>query len=116
MTFSMPFTENETKHLIYLLNCEYREKRLLRETIVKNIMLCKYTEDRVRHTKQELDHLKDELVANQLLVHKLDDHLTDLIRGHQLQSLEELEEPNFLGPEANRHLKLLTTKPQDETN
>ena len=79
-------------------------------------MLCKYTKDRVRHTKQELDHLKDELVANQLLVHKLDDHLTDLIRGHQLQSLEELEEPNFLGPEANRHLKLLTTKPQNETD
>ena len=39
MTFSMPFTENETKHLIYLLNCEYREKRLLRETIVKKIMI-----------------------------------------------------------------------------
>ena len=49
-------------------------------------------------------------------MHKLDDHLTDLIRGHQLQSLEELEEPNFLGTEATRHLKLLTTKPHDETD
>ena len=116
MTFSMPFTENETKHLIYLLNCEYRENRLLRETIVKKMMINVYSGDKFGSIKQELDHLKDELIANQLLVHKLDDHLTDLIRGHQLQSLEELEEPNFLGPEANRHLKLLTTKPQNETD
>ena len=57
-----------------------------------------------------------EMKENQILANKLDDHLTDLIRGHQLQSLEELEEPNFLGPEANRHLKLLTTKPQNETD
>ena len=56
------------------------------------------------------------MAANQRLVHKLDDHLTDLIRGHQLQSLEELEEPDFLGPVAKHHLKLLTTKPQNETD
>ena len=115
MTFSMPFTENETKHLIYLLNCEYRKKRELREKMMSNIYIThKYP--KVIHLEQELNHLKDELLANQSLVHKLDDHLTDLIRGHQLQSLEELEEPNFLGPEANRHLKLLTTKPQNETD
>ena len=103
----MPFTENETKHLIYLLNCEYKRKRDLREKITFNLA------KPVHHLLQELDHLKDELIANQLLVHKLDDHLTDLKRGH---TLEELEEPNFLGPEANRHLKLLTTKPQTETD
>ena len=115
MTFSMPFTENETKHLIYLLNCEYRKKRELREKMMSNIYIThKYP--KIIHLGQELDHLKDELVANQSLVHKLDDHLTDLIRGHQLQNLEELEEPNFLGPEATRHLKLLTTKPQNETD
>ena len=115
MTFSMPFTENETKHLIYLLNCEYKKKRELREKMMSNIYKS-FKYPKVIHLEQELNHLKEELVANQLLVHKLDDHLTDLIRGHQLQSLEELEEPNFLGPEANSHLKLLTTKPQNETD
>ena len=112
MTFSMPFTENETKHLIYLLNCEYRKKREIRERMLSNFYLI------LKSTsfKQELDDLSKEMKANQILANKLDDHLTDLIRGHQLQSLEELEEPNFLGPEANRHLKLLTTKPQNETD
>ena len=110
MTFSMPFTQNETKHLIYLLNCEYKKKRDLRDKISFNIARP------VHHLLQELDHLKEEMAANQRLVHKLDDHLTDLIRGHQLTSLEELEEPDFLGPEAKHHLKLLTTKPQNETD
>jgi len=115
MTFTMPFTKNETQHLIYLLNCEYKEKRQLRETIITNIMLCKYTEDRVRHTKQELDYLKDELVANQLLVHKLDDHLTDLGRGRTLDLPEEI--PEFSGKNNPlNHFKKLTIVPDNETD
>jgi len=104
MSFTMPFSENETKHLIFLLNCEYKRKRDLREKITLNLARP------VHHLLQELNHLKDEMAANQRLVHKLDDHLTDLIRGHTL------DEPNFLGVEANRHLKLLTTRPQNETD
>lgn len=115
MTFTMPFSQNETQHLIYLLNCEYRKKRELREKMLSNIYKS-FKYPKVIHLEQELHHLKDELVANQLLVHKLDDHLTDLRRGHPLENLEELEEPTFLGSEASRHLKLLTTKPQNETD
>ena len=53
MTFSMPFTENETKHLIYLLNCEYRKKREIRERMLSNFYLI------LKSTsfKQELDDL-----------------------------------------------------------
>ena len=113
----MPFSQNETQHLIYLLNCEYRKKRELREKMLSNIYKS-FKYPKVLNLEQELDHLKDELVANQLLVHKLDDHLTDLRRGNTLETIEDLEEEerSFLGSEASRHLKLLTTKPQDETD
>ena len=114
MTFTMPFSQNETQHLIYLLNCEYRKKRELREKMLSNIYKS-FKYPKVIHLEQELDHLKDELVANQLLVHKLDDHLTDLGRGRTLDLPEEI--PEFSG-ENNplNHFKKLTIVPDNETD
>tara|TARA_X000001388_G_scaffold26659_1_gene18780 strand:- start:5379 stop:5723 length:345 start_codon:yes stop_codon:yes gene_type:complete len=114
MTFTMPFSKNETQHLIYLLNCEYKKKRELREKMLSNIYKS-FKYPKVIHLEQELDHLKDELVANQLLVHKLDDHLTDLGRGRTLDLPEEI--PEFSG-ENNplNHFKKLTIVPDNETD
>ena len=114
MTFTMPFTQNETQHLIYLLNCEYKKKRELREKMLSNIYKS-FKYPKVLNLEQELDHLKDELVANQLLVHKLDDHLTDLGRGRTLDLPEEI--PEFSG-ENNplNHFKKLTIVPDNETD
>ena len=114
MTFTMPFSQNETQHLIYLLNCEYRKKRELREKMLSNIYKS-FKYPKVLNLEQELDHLKDELVANQLLVHKLDDHLTDLGRGRTLDLPEEI--PEFSG-ENNplNHFKKLTIVPDNETD
>ena len=114
MTFTMPFSQNETQHLIYLLNCEYKKKRELREKMLSNIYKS-FKYPKVLNLEQELDHLKDELVANQLLVHKLDDHLTDLGRGRTLDLPEEI--PEFSG-ENNplNHFKKLTIVPDNETD
>ena len=114
MTYTMPFSQNETQHLIYLLNCEYKKKRELREKMLSNIYKS-FKYPKVIHLEQELDHLKDELVANQLLVHKLDDHLTDLGRGRTLDLPEEI--PEFSG-ENNplNHFKKLTIVPDNETD
>ena len=114
MTFTMPFSQNETQHLIYLLNCEYKKKRELREKMLSNIYKS-FKYPKVIHLEQELDHLKDELVANQLLVHKLDDHLTDLSRGRTLDLPEEI--PEFSG-ENNplNNFKKLTIVPDNETD
>lgn len=114
MTYTMPFSQNETQHLIYLLNCEYKKKRELREKMLSNIYKS-FKYPKVLNLEQELDHLKDELVANQLLVHKLDDHLTDLGRGRTLDLPEEI--PEFSG-ENNplNHFKKLTIVPDNETD
>ena len=114
MTYTMPFSQNETQHLIYLLNCEYKKKRELREKMLSNIYIS-FKYPKVLNLEQELDHLKDELVANQLLVHKLDDHLTDLGRGRTLDLPEEI--PEFSG-ENNplNHFKKLTIVPDNETD
>ena len=114
MTYTMPFSQNETQHLIYLINCEYKKKRELREKMLSNIYKS-FKYPKVLNLEQELDHLKDELVANQLLVHKLDDHLTDLGRGRTLDLPEEI--PEFSG-ENNplNHFKKLTIVPDNETD
>ena len=114
MTYTMPFSQNESQHLIYLLNCEYKKKRELREKMLSNIYKS-FKYPKVLNLEQELDHLKDELVANQLLVHKLDDHLTDLGRGRTLDLPEEI--PEFSG-ENNplNHFKKLTIVPDNETD
>ena len=114
MTFTMPFSQNDTQHLIYLINCEYKKKRELREKMLSNIYKS-FKYPKVLNLEQELDHLKDELVANQLLVHKLDDHLTDLGRGRTLDLPEEI--PEFSG-ENNplNHFKKLTIVPDNETD
>ena len=98
----------EISHLIFLLNTEYKKTKQLRNKILSTIPSFRYP--KITKLKEELDTIKKELAANRLLVSKLEDLLLEKNR------FEEIEEPNFLGEEANRHLKLLTIRPKDETD
>ena len=108
------FSRNELGHLIYLLNCEYKKNKQLRNKILSTISSFRYP--RVKNINDELDLIKTELAANRLLVNKLEDILSKKSLSDEGFDLDDLETPNFLGVEASRHLKLLTTKPQHETD
>ena len=98
----------EISHLIFLLNNDYKKTKQLRNKILSTVTSFRYP--KITNLNEELDVIKKELAANRLLVSKLEDLLLEKNR------FEEVDEPNFLGEEANRHLKLLTTKPQNETD
>ena len=98
----------EISHLIFLLNCEYKKTKQLRNKLLSTEMTFRFP--KVRNLNKELDIIKDELAANRLLVFKLEDLLLEKNR------FEEVDPPDFLGEEATRHLKLLTIKPQNETD
>ena len=97
----------EISYLIFLLNNDYKKTKQLRNKILS---LSSFRYPKITKLNEELDVIKKELAANRLLVSKLEDLLLEKNR------FEEVEEPNFLGEEANRHLKLLTIKPQNETD
>ena len=98
----------EISHLIFLLNCEYKKTKQIRNKLLSTEM--KFRFPKIRNLNEELEIIKDELTANRLLVFKLEEILLE--KSH----FEELEQPNFLGEEATHHLRLLTTKPQNETD
>ena len=101
-------TRKEISHLIFLLNTDYKKNKQLRNKILSSQPSFKYP--KITNLNEELETIKKELAANRLLVSKLEDLLLEKNR------FEEVDEPNFLGEEANRHLKLLTIRPQNETD
>lgn len=101
-------TRKEISHLIFLLNTDYKKTKQLRNKILSSQPSFRYP--KITNLNEELEVIKKELAANRLLVSKLEDLLLEKNR------FEEVDEPNFLGEEANRHLKLLTIRPKDETD
>ncbi len=98
----------EISHLIFLLNIDYKKTKQIRNKILSTVDSFRYP--KIRNLNEELEIIKDELTANRVLVSKLEDLLLEKNR------FEEVDPPNFLGEEATRHLKLLTIKPQNETD
>ena len=84
MQIETDLTKEQTHYLIDLLNEDFRKMRLAKEDLAKNFFVNRQCR---KHRTMTMTHLDIEMEENQKLVHKLDDHLTDIKRGRKLNGL-----------------------------
>ena len=86
MQFTTELTKQETHYFIDLLNNDYEKMRKEKDNMIDaNIISPKCRKARWLM----VERLDQAMEQNQNLVHKLDDHLTDINRGYKLNIDEE---------------------------
>ena len=83
MQIETDLTKKQTHYLIDLLNNDYQKMRRTKEELLK-IDLDFINEECGKTKMTMIERLDQAMEQNQNLVHKFDDHLTDIGRGYKL--------------------------------
>ena len=83
MQIETELTKHQTHYLINLLNNDYTKMRRTKEELLK-IDLDFINEKCCKTKMLMIERLEKAMEQNQNLVHKFDDHLTDIGRGYKL--------------------------------